>query len=61
VSKRLPLYLPPPNLCSLNDGVRAAVRVAQVTTCADWSHGGNMYDPCTGSSGPGYYNRRLRQ
>lgn len=38
---------------------RAAVRVAQVTQCADWSHGGNIYDPCTGSSGPGYYNRRL--
>ena len=41
---------------------RAAVRVGQVTSCAASWNGGSIYDPCTGSSGPGYYaNRRMAQ
>ena len=40
----------------------AAVRVGQVTSCAASWNGGPIYDPCTGSSGPGYYaNRRMAQ
>ena len=40
----------------------AAVRVGQVTSCAASWNGGAIYDPCSGSSGPGYYaNRRMAQ
>lgn len=51
-------------LRSIADGerARAAVRVGQVTSCAAAWNGGPIYDPCTGSSGPGYYaNRRMAQ
>ncbi|KAK9838488.1 hypothetical protein WJX81_002562 [Elliptochloris bilobata] len=49
-----------PMVNSSPDDITVAVRVAQVTTCAASWNGGSIYDPCTGSSGPGYYaNRRL--